>query len=185
MTDDTGSFWHVILEVESENVLVAEEESCSPPDRGENIALFMATLLAIKVSLASEVLWSATDRCSGGCFCWFCVTDAWFSELLFEGGEIITDPDVLWEGGEIDAVAATAWGCLEVTSSEAVWKQIHVSHVNGWLETIVWPESCCVWAHLHSLCFHLSPGLLPSWTFQALYQGLLFCLELPPSRSLF
>ena len=67
MVDDAGSSRYVMDEWET--VLVVEEESWNPFDRGSNIALLMATLLAIKVSVPSVVLWSGTDPCFGVSFC--------------------------------------------------------------------------------------------------------------------
>ena len=55
------------------------------------------------------------------------MTGACFSEFISEGDETITDPgscEVFGEGGEAEAVAAIAWGCLEVIASGGTCKNI-------------------------------------------------------------
>ena len=82
MTDDTEvsgmAFWRL------------SQEMCSPPDRRKYSCRW-------QVKYYMKCHWC-------GSFCWFCVADACFSELFFEGGEIITDPGfcgIFWEGGEM------------------------------------------------------------------------------------
>ena len=68
MVGNGGSSWYVM--VEWETLLAVEEEGWNPFDRGSNTALLMATLLAVKISVPSVVLWGVTaDSCCGVSFC--------------------------------------------------------------------------------------------------------------------